>query len=340
MGTAIEHEFIKTNLQMKMNKMNLVTKGTQIGRRLGIEFEEIFIFSALLLLIVFFGFTADNFYSKATITAILTQLPALTVVTVGMTLVLIAGGIDLSVGSIVAMSGAVIGVAVSVFDMPLFVAVAMAIIAGGIAGLLNGVFGSYFRLPVFIVTLGMLEVGRGVTYMLTNSQTVYIGPSVQEFSLPIMGIGISPAFLISLGLVVIFQIVLSRTVFGRYLVAIGTNEQAAKISGIRTEPYLTSALLISGLLAGLGGFLNTAYIGASDPNAALGLELSAIAAAVIGGTSLMGGRGSIVGAFIGVLIITVLQNGLAQLGVSEPFKRLITGLVIILAVFVDRWRNQ
>jgi ribose transport system permease protein len=133
---------------------------------------------------------------------------------------------------------------------------------------------------------------------------------------------------------------LTRTVFGRYLIAIGTSEQAAKISGIRTEPYLTAVLVLSGLLAGLGGIMNTAYLGASDPNAALGMELSAIAAAVIGGTSLMGGRGTIVGAFIGVLIISVLQNGLAQLGVTEPFKRLITGVVIILAVLLDRWRSR
>ena len=133
---------------------------------------------------------------------------------------------------------------------------------------------------------------------------------------------------------------LTRTVFGRYLVAIGTSDKAARISGIKVESHVTAVLLISGLLAGLGGVMNAAYLGASDPNAGIGLELSAIAAAVIGGTSLMGGRGSIVGAFIGVLIISVLQNGLAQLGISEPFKRLITGMVIILAVLLDRWRGR
>ena len=216
----------------------------------------------------------------------------------------------------------------------------MGIAAGGCAGLVNGVLGSFFRLPIFIVTLGMLEAGRGLAYLVTESQTIYIGPSIQALSMPLLGIGISPAFLIALGLVVVSQLVLTRTVFGRYLIAIGTNELAAKISGIRTELYLNAVLLISGLLAGLGGLINAAYLGASDPNAATGLELSAIAAAVIGGTSLMGGRGSIIGAFIGVLIISVLQNGLAQLGVSEPFKRLITGLVIILAVFLDRWRGR
>ena len=320
-------------MKISINRSNLLS-------RISLVFEELFIVFALLVLVVIFSLTTDNFFTTRTLTAILTQLPGLTIVTIGMTLVLISGGIDLSVGSIVALSSAVIGVALTVFELPLPVAAVMGIAAGGCVGLVNGVLGSFFRLPIFIVTLGMLEAGRGLAYLVTESQTIYIGPSIQALSLPLLGIGISPAFLIALGLVVVSQLVLTRTVFGRYLIAIGTNELAAKISGIRTELYLNAVLLISWLLAGLGVLINAAYLGASDPNAATGLELSAIAAAVIGGTSLMGGRGSIIGAFIGVLIISVLQNGLAQLGVSEPFKRLITGLVIILAVFLDRWRGR
>ena len=225
-------------------------------------------------------------------------------------------------------------------ELPFFFAAVLGILAGGCVGLINGILGSYFRLPIFIVTLGMLEISRGTAYMITTSQTVYIGPSIQWLSLPISGLGVSISFVIALLLVVFAQLLLTRTVFGRYIIAIGTNETAAKISGIRTEPYLASVLVISGMLAGIGGLMSASYLGASDPNAAIGLELSAIAAAVIGGTSLMGGRGSIIGAFIGVLIISVLQNGLAQLGVSEPFKRLITGMVIILAVLIDRWRHR
>lgn len=312
----------------------------RILRTLNLAFEELFIFLALVFLVAFFALTAENFLSTGTVAAILTQLPALTVVTIGMTLVLISGGIDLSVGSVVAVSAAVVGVVFTVYELPLAVAATLGILAGGCAGLINGLLGSYLRLPIFIVTLGMLEAGRGMAYMITGSQTMYIGPDIQALSLPISGLGVSPSFLIALSMVILAQIVLTRTVFGRYLIAIGANEQAAKISGIRTEPYLAAVLVISGMLAGLGGLMNAAYLGASDPNAAIGLELSAIAAAVIGGTSLMGGRGSIIGAFIGVLIISVLQTGLAQLGVSEPFKRLITGLVIILAVLLDRWRSR
>jgi ribose transport system permease protein len=158
--------------------------------------------------------------------------------------------------------------------------------------------------------------------------------------LPLPLIGVSGALIFSLALVAIGQFVLTRTVFGRYITAIGTNEQAAQMSGIDIRPYRLFVLAISGTLAGLGGVFNAAYLGSADPNAGIGLELSAIAAAVIGGTSLMGGRGSILGAFAGVLIIAVLQNGLAQIGVSEPAKRLITGAVIIVAVLIDRWRAQ
>ena len=303
------------------------------------RFEEIFVFVALLLLVAIFSIMADNFLSTSTLFSILSQLPALTVITIGMTLVLIGGGIDLSVGSVAALSGAIVGFCANSLEIPLLFAGILAIIGACLAGLVNGILGSYLKLPIFIVTLGMLEASRGVAYLVSNSQTVYIGPSVQVLALPISGLGLSISFLISIGLVLLAHLVITRTTFGRYLIAIGTNEQAARISGVRPEPILAGALIVSGLLAGLGGVMNTAYLGASDPNAGIGLELSAIAAAVIGGTSLMGGRGSILGAFLGVLIICVLQNGLAQLGVSEPFKRLMTGLVIILAVLIDRWRR-
>ncbi|MFT7560300.1 MAG: ribose transport system permease protein [Flavobacteriales bacterium] len=302
--------------------------------------EEYFIFISLLLLVAFFSLASNNFFSMSTLSTILTQLPTLTVITIGMTLVLICGGIDLSVGSVVALSAGVIGLAVEGFGLPLPIAAILGIAAAASAGLLNGFLGSYLNLPIFIVTLGMLEVARGLAYISTDSQTVYIGASILKLAYPLPGIGVSISFLVAIAFVAIGHFVLNHTVFGRHIIAIGTNEQAARISGIKTKPYILTVLVISGVLAGVGGLMNAAYLGSADPNAATGLELSAIAAAVIGGTSLMGGRGSIIGAFIGVLIIAVLQNGLAQMGVSEPGKRLITGAVIILAVLIDRWRSR
>jgi len=302
--------------------------------------EENFIILSLILLILFFGFSSDNFFSVVTLTTILNQLPALTVVTVGMTLVLIMAGIDLSVGSVLGFSATVIGVAVVSWGLPLPLACVAGVLAGLACGTVNGALVAQFRLPAFIVTLGMLEMARGLAYITNDSQTVYIGASIQKIALPLPGVGVSAALIIALSVVIAGQFLLTRTVFGRHVIAIGSNEQAARMSGIDARPYRLFVLALSGALAGLGGIFNAAYLGSADPNAGIGLELSAIAAAVIGGTSLMGGRGSVLGAFAGVLIISILQNGLAQIGVSEPSKRLITGAVIIVAVLIDRWRQQ
>lgn len=303
-------------------------------------FEQYFIFLSLVILVFFFGIVTENFFSISTLTTILNQLPALTVVTIGMTLVLICGGIDLSVGSILALSAGVIGVAKTGLGVSLPVAALLGISVGACAGFVNGLLGSYFRLPIFIVTLGMLEAARGMAYLSTGSQTIYMGAEIQALALPLTFGGLSASLIVAIVFVIIGQFVLTKTVFGRHLIAIGSNETAARISGIETKPYVLVVLVLSGTLAGIGGLMNAAYLGSADPNAGLGFELSAIAAAVIGGTSLMGGRGSIVGAFIGVLIITVLQNGLAQMGISEPVKRLVTGGVIILAVVIDKWRSK
>jgi ribose transport system permease protein len=309
-----------------------------ILRKIKSHAEENFILAALVLLIVYFGLATENFFSVVTLTTVLNQLPALTTVTVGMTLVLIVAEIDLSVGSVVGLSATVAGVGIVSLGLPIPVACVAGILAGLVCGLVNGVLVSRFALPSFIVTLGMLEMARGMGYLVTDSQTVYIGSAIQAIALPLPGIGVSGALLFSVGLVIAGQFVLTRTVFGRHLVAIGTNEKAARMAGIDSHRLKLAVLALSGALAGIGGIFNAAYLGSADPNAGIGLELSAIAAAVIGGTSLMGGRGSVIGAFAGVLIIAVLQNGLAQLGATEPTKRIITGAVIVIAVLIDRWR--
>ena len=300
--------------------------------------RENFILVSLVLLILFFSLASDNFFSFVTLTTILNQLPALTIVTVGMTLVLIVGGIDLSVGSVLGFSATVVGVALINWGLPLYAACLLGIGAGLLCGSMNGILVAYLSLPSFIVTLGMLEMARGLAYITTNSQTMYIGASIQKLALPIPGTGVSVALIFALTTVIAGQFILTRTVLGRYITATGTNAQAARMSGIDTKFYRLLVLAVSGALAGLGGVFNAAYLGSADPNAGSGMELAAIAAAVIGGTSLMGGRGTVIGAFAGVLIVAVLQNGLAQIGVSEPAKRLITGGVIIIAVFLDSWR--
>lgn len=296
--------------------------------------------AALLALVVIFCLASPSFASARTAASIANQIPDLTVVAVGMTLVLIVGGIDLSVGSLLALSAALMGVVLVKLQWPLALAIPLALLTGAAAGLLNGVISVWARIPSFIVTLGMLEAARGGAYLMTDSQTMYLGAQVEWIGAPLAGLALSPAVLLALAVVVVGQVALTRTVFGRHLVAIGTNAEAVRMAGIRTAPYAIAVFAISGLLCGLGAVMQTARLSSADPNAAVGLELSAIAACVIGGTSLMGGRGSVVATFFGVLIIAVLQTGLAQVGASEPLKRVITGGVIVAAVLLDALRQR
>lgn len=291
-------------------------------------------------LVLLFGALSQNFLTARTFAALANRIPPLTVIAAGMTLVLIIGGIDLSVGSVLGLCGSVLGVTMVNFHLPLWGAILLCLLVGLIGGLLNGVISVRAGIPSFIVTLGMLEIARGLAYLTTQSQTKYIGPSVELLAEPIRVLGVSPAFLIAIAIIIIGQVVLSRTVFGRYLVAIGTNEQAVRLAGIDPRPPKIAVFTLLGLLSGLGGVFYTSRLGSADPNAGVGLELSAIAAVVIGGTSLMGGRGSVLNSFFGVLIIATLEAGLAQVGASEPTKRVITGIVIVGAVMLDVWRHR
>jgi ribose transport system permease protein len=310
------------------------------SRFFGSVADSLGLLGVLIGLVVFFGLSSNYFLTPITFFTLANQIPALVVVSVGMTFVLIIAGIDLSVGSVLALSGAVLGVALVGWQWPLWAAVLLCLAAGLGCGLVNGFTTVRWAIPSFIVTLGMLEMARGGAYLATGSQTMYIGALIEGVGAPVPGLGLSPAIFLAVGMVVLAQVVLSRTVFGRYLIAIGTNEEAVRLSGIDPRPVKVAVFALAGLLTGLGGLFQVAYLQSADPNAGTGMELAAIAAVVIGGTSLMGGRGSVVSSFFGVLIIAVLQMGLAQMGASEPMKRVITGAVIVVAVILDAYRHR
>jgi ribose transport system permease protein len=294
---------------------------------------------ALGTLVLAFGALTDHFLSRATFSVIASQVPAAILVAVGMTFVLILAGLDLSVGSVLGLAGAVLGASLGPLGLSLPTGLLAALLAGLLCGTLNGALSVYVRLPSFIVTLGMMEIARGAAYTVSRSQTAYLGARV-EWIAETTVLGLSPATLVALAAVALGQIVLSRTLFGRYVVAIGTNEEAVRLSGIDPRPIKWIVFAASGLLAGLAAVVHTARLASADPNAGSGMELQAIAAVVIGGTSLMGGRGSVVRSLFGVVIIAVLGTGLAQMGAAEPVKRLITGCVIVAAVVIDRYRNR
>jgi ribose transport system permease protein len=290
---------------------------------------------ALILLVAVFGLSTSHFFTLTTFRTIANQIPDITIAAVGMTFVLIIAGIDLSVGSIMALAGAVLGIALVNWSLPLPLAVIACLGVGLACGAANGLIVIRWALPSFIVTLGMLEAARGAAYLVTDSRTVYIGGPIEVVTETAL-LGLSLPFLLAIVIVAAGQLVLSRTVFGRYLIAIGTNEEAVRLSGIDPRPYKLAVFALSGLLAAVAAVIQTARMSSANPNTAIGFELQVIAAVVIGGTSLMGGRGSVVRSFFGVLIIAVLGAGLAQVGAQEYTKRLITGCVIVAAVILDQ----
>ncbi len=313
-----------------MNLSNMKASAIQYGGLL----------TALGLLILFFSMRTESFFQMGTVRLIANQIPELTLLAIGMTLVLVIGQIDLSVGSVMALCGAVLGVLIATHGWPLWAAILMSLFTGAFCGWLTGAISIWFSIPSFIVSLGMLEIARGATRRLLDSNTLMIGSDVAVISEPVGGIGLSPAFLIALASVFVVQFLLTRTVFGRYCIAIGTNAEAVRMSGIRTAPYAIGVFVISGLLCGLASLAPTSLMEASDPGMGIGIELSAIAACVIGGTSLMGGRGNAISTFLGVLVIAVLQTGLSRMSVEDANKQIITGCVIIAAVLIDTLRRR
>ncbi|AVS79018.1 ABC transporter permease [Paracidovorax avenae] len=305
---------------------------TQLGTYLGLA-------AVLVGMVALFSWLSDFFWSAETFVTIANEIPALAVMAVGMTFVLIIAGIDLSVGSVMALSAATSAAAILQWGWSVPAAAVLALATGLVCGTITGAVSVAWRLPSFIVSLGMLEAVRGSAYLVTDSRTQYVGDAISWLAAPVAA-GVSVAFGIALLIVVVAQLVLSRTVFGRCMVGIGTNEEAMRLAGVDPRPIRIAVFALTGLLAGLAGLMQSARLEAADPNAGAGMELQVIAAVVIGGTSLMGGRGSVVTTAFGVLIIAVLEAGLAQIGASEPSKRIITGCVIVAAVIIDTLRQR
>lgn len=257
----------------------------------------------------------------------------------GMTFVILTGGIDLSVGSIVAFAGVILGMMLKA-DVPVLAAVVVCVLLGGLCGLVNGLLVTQVNLPPFITTLGTMSIARGLALYVTG------GRSISGFGGKLSAIG-SGALLGIPWMIILMAITFALGMFllrytraGRYIYAIGGNAEATRLSGIRTKRYTALVYIVSGLTAGIAALMLTARLDSAQPVAGQSYELQAIAATVIGGTSLDGGEGRLSGTIIGALIISVLNNGLNLLNVSSYIQQIVIGLVIILAVSVDRIRNK
>lgn len=293
----------------------------------------------LVVLVMVFSLLSPHFFTLKTFGAIANQIPSLLVIAVGMTFVILLGGVDLSVGSMMALCSVGLAISLERWGAPPTIAVLFAVLIGLCGGAINGLIVARWRIPSFIVTLAVLEMARGAAYLVSDTRTIYIGSTLSWLSRPLFGF-VSFGFLVAVMFVAVAHLVVQYSVFGRYVVGVGTNEDAMRLSGINASVIRIAVFALSGFTAATAAILEIGRLEAADPNAGVGLELRVIAAVVIGGTSFMGGRGNVVSTFVGVLIIAVLEMGLAQLGTSEPLKRIFTGAVIALAVIHDISRTR
>jgi ribose transport system permease protein len=301
---------------------------------------------ALMVMVVALSLASSQFLTVPNLRNILLQISVNLCVSVGMTLIILTGGIDLSVGAILALAGAVAagllknGLALKFAGVQLQFTVFGAIVTGILVGLalgwFNGMAITRFRLPPFVATLGMLSIGRGLTMLWTNGFPITaLGPTFGFIGAGFW-LGVPMAVWISAALVAVFYVVSKHTTLGRYIYAVGGSERASAFAGLRVDNVKVWVYTLGGGLAAVAGLILTARLDAADPKAGLGYELDSIAAVVIGGTSLNGGRGSILGTVLGCLIIGVLNNGLVLLEVSPFWQQVIKGFVILTAVAVDK----
>lgn len=301
---------------------------------------------ALVVMVVTLSLASDQFLTVPNLRNILLQISVNLCLSIGMTLIILTGGIDLSVGAILGLSGAVAagllknGMALNFAGVQLqftpFGAILAGIFIGLALGWFNGVAITRFKLPPFVATLGMLSIGRGLTMLWTNGFPITALGTTFGFIGAGFWLGVPTAIWISAALVIVFYLISIHTTLGRYIYAVGGSEKASAFAGVNVNRIKVWVYTLAGGLAAVGGLILTARLDAADPKAGLGYELDSIAAVVIGGTSLSGGRGSILGTVLGCLIIGVLNNGLVLLEVSPFWQQVIKGLVILVAVAVDK----
>jgi len=308
---------------------------------------------ALVVIFLIFAATAPFFATTDNFMRMLGQVSINTVLAVGMTFVILIGGIDLSVGSVMALA-TVVGAVIMVPEfLAGFVAIGLdpwasiplAIVAmllvGALAGFINGFVSERWKVPSFIVTLGMMSMARGASQVVSNNATINGVPrSFIDFGNIIVLDLVPIYFLIAIATVAVAWFVLRFTIFGRFIYAIGNNEEAVRLSGHNPMPYKVTAFVICGVLAGLAGLVWLLRLNVGSPIAGVGYELTAIAAVIIGGTSFTGGKGSVIGTFFGVCLLQVLSTGLILLGVTDNWRVIVTGVVVILAVVFDTYRSR
>jgi ribose transport system permease protein len=310
--------------------------------------QRVMAFSALIVLAVGFSLASPYFRTFDNFVGILLATAVNGVLGLGVTFIIITGGIDLSVGTVLTFSAVMTGVFITNWHLPIPVGILGGVLAGTLAGLINGVLISRMKIPPFIATLGMLYATKGLSLVISELKPIYFNdtPVFREMAMGsilgkiIPGFEIPNAVLILFGAAIIAHLILSRTILGRYTYALGSNEEATRLSGVNVAAWKTAVYALGGLFSGVGGVLMAARLNSAQPALGAGYELDAIAAVVIGGTSLSGGEGSILGTIIGAFIISTLTNGLRILSVPQEWQMVVTGGIVVMAVYLDILRRR
>lgn len=310
--------------------------------------QKVGAFAALIILFAFFWFSSPYFRTFDNYVGILLATSVNGILALGVTFVIITAGIDLSVGTVMTFSAVTAAIFITNWGLPVPVGILGGILAGGTAGLINGTVISRMKIPPFIATLGMFYATKGLSLVFSELKPIYFNdtPIFRRIAMDsilgsiIPGLAIPNAVLIFFGAAFIAALILNKTILGRYTFAMGSNEEATRLSGVNVAFWKSIVYMLCGLFAGLGGVLMAARLNSAQPALGAGYELDAIAAVVIGGTSLSGGEGSILGTIIGAFIMSVLINGLRINNVPQELQLVITGVIVVLAVYLDILRRR
>jgi ribose transport system permease protein len=310
--------------------------------------QTLLAFASLLALMVFFTFASPNFLQPDNMVGILQSTAVNGVLAVACTFVIITAGIDLSVGTLMTFCAVMAGVFLTYWGLPIYVGVAAAILFGALCGFTSGVLIAKLKIPPFIATLGMMMLLKGLSLVISGTKPIYFNdtpemPYISQESLIgyfIPALPIPNAVLILFIVAVVSSIVLNKTMLGRYTFALGSNEEAVRLSGVNVDFWKIVVYTVSGGICGIAGLLIASRLNSAQPALGQGYELDAIAAVVIGGTSLSGGTGTILGTIIGAFIMSVLTNGLRIMSVAQEWQTVVTGVIIILAVYIDILRRK
>ena len=310
--------------------------------------QRLLAFSALIVLFIGFSIASPFFRTFENFVGILLATAVNGVLALGVTFVIITAGIDLSVGTMMTFSAVMTAVFITNWGLPVPIGILGGLLAGGLAGFINGSVISRMKIPPFIATLGMLYITKGLSLVISELKPIYFNdtPGFREMTMGsllgriIPGFEVPNAVLLLFGAAIIANLILTRTILGRYTFALGSNEEATRLSGVNVAGWKTAVYTLCGLFSGLAGVLIASRLNSAQPALGAGYELDAIAAVVIGGTSLSGGEGSILGTIIGAFIISTLTNGLRIMSVPQEWQIVITGAIVVLAVFLDILRRR